>query len=211
MKEFIKNFLPESVIKYRQYWLKNKEYINWVKAGRPLPPHAIAKQKVLLEYKNKYNLHVLVETGTCYGGTIDALKKYFKQLISIEVSTQLYILAKQKFAKYSHIKLYEGDSGLLLPEIIKGINEPCLFWLDGHYSGADTGKGELNTPIFKELSAIFSSKFNHVIIIDDARLFVGKEDYPSIEELTDFVKKLKPTANLSVELDMIRIVNTQLV
>ncbi len=207
MKEFLKKIVPEPVIRFRHNWLKNQEYKLWVKSGKPLPPHAIAKQKTLLEYKGKYNLSVLIETGTCYGGTIEALRNKFKKLISIEISPYLFSVVKEKFKKYPHIDLFEGDSGELLPNILKNINEPCLFWLDGHYSGDETGKGEFDTPIYKELDAIYATKYKHVIIIDDARLFVGKNDYPTISELTAYVYNKNPQALVAVEMDLIRIVN----
>lgn len=207
MRNFIKQLIPQSILELRYASLRKKEYKLWIEAGKPLPPHAFAKQSVLLDYKKKYNLDVLIETGTCYGGTIEALRKHFKKLISIEISPNLFAIVEKKFRKYPHIKLYMGDSGILLPDILKDINEPCLFWLDGHYSGDETGKGELETPIYKELDAIYATKFKHVIIIDDARLFVGKNDYPTIAELTTYVKSKNAQATVSVEMDLIRIIN----
>lgn len=207
MKNFIKKILPSQIIDYRRNWIKEQEYKAWIKSGSPAPAHAMAKQKELLKYKNKFNIEVLIETGTCYGGTIDALKSNFKTLISIEISKELFHLAKIKFADFGHIKLYEGDSGVMLPQILQNINEKCLFWLDGHYSGDNTGKGDLNTPIFKELEAIYNNGKHHIILIDDARLFIGKEDYPTLEELKAFVFKLNPKASIEVEIDIIRIVN----
>lgn len=207
MKNFIKKIIPSQIIDYRRNWIKEQEYNSWIKSGCPAPAHAMAKQKELLKYKNKFNIDVLIETGTCYGGTIDALKSNFKTLISIEISNELFNLAKIKFANFNHIKLYEGDSGVMLPIILKDIQQKCLFWLDGHYSGDNTGKGDLNTPIYKELEAIYNNGMHHVILIDDARLFVGKEDYPTMQELRSFVLNKNPNASIEVEIDIIRIVN----
>lgn len=207
MRNFIKKIIPVSVLEYRRRKIKEQEYTTWIKSGCPAPAHALAKQKELIKYKNKFNIDVLIETGTCYGGTIDALKSNFKTLISIEISNELFNLAKIKFAKYSHIKLYEGDSGMMLPIILKDIHQKSLFWLDGHYSGDNTGKGDLNTPIYKELEAIYKNRMDHVILIDDARLFIGKEDYPTMDELKSFVFNLNPNASIEVAIDIIRIVN----
>ena len=89
-----------------------------------------------------------------------------------------------------------GDSGEILPELLNNINEPILFWLDGHYSAGNTSKGSLNTPIIKELVTIFQHPIKqHIILIDDARLFNGADDYPTsvevstIAENTDTNKK----------------------
>ena len=100
----------------------------------------------------------------------------------------------------------QGDSSKVLPELLDKIKKPCLFWLDGHYSGGITGKGDLNTPILNELKSIFSHQIkDHVILIDDARCFTGEEDYPTIKALKEFVIKNRPDWVFEVRNDIIRI------
>jgi hypothetical protein len=90
--------------------------------------------------------------------------------------------------------------------ILSSINEPILFWLDGHYSGGETAKGEANTPILKELEFILRHPIkNHVILIDDARCFIGENDYPTLRELAVFVSGINNELNFTVENDIIRI------
>jgi hypothetical protein len=45
----------------------------------------------------------------------------------------------------------------------------------------------------------------HVIIIDDARSFGLYRDYPIIEQLNDFIKLKRPTIDVSVQYDSVRI------
>ena len=45
--------------------------------------------------------------------------------------------------------------------------------------------------------------YHHLLLIDDARLFVGANDYPSIDELSDFISTYRPQAILNVENDII--------
>jgi hypothetical protein len=45
----------------------------------------------------------------------------------------------------------------------------------------------------------------HVILIDDARLFDGTEDYPKIEEIGELVQRKMPDWEFSVSNDVIRI------
>ena len=85
---------------------------------------------------------------------------------------------------FSHVEILHGDSGVVLPELLRRISEPALFWLDAHYSTGETVRGELDTPIEQELKAILNhSVRNHVILIDDARNFIGTNDYPTAEKI----------------------------
>jgi hypothetical protein len=90
---------------------------------------------------------------------------------------------------------------------MQGINEPAIFWLDGHYSAGITAKGDKECPIFEELNAILNkNEFNHILLIDDARCFIGEGDYPTIEELTNYVKTKDKSYQVVVEHDIIRFV-----
>lgn len=103
-----------------------------------------------------------------------------------------------------------GDSGLILKGIISSINEPILFWLDAHYSKANTAQGNKDTPIIQELETIISHGVkNHVILIDDARLFNGTCDYPTINEIDALLKEKADQYSMEVTNDIIRITSTQ--
>ena len=69
-----------------------------------------------------------------------------------------------------------------------------------------TAKADIDTPIVEELKAVFQHPIkNHVILIDDARLFVGADDYPTIEGLKEIVKNEAQDKNLVVDCDIIQI------
>lgn len=180
-----------------------------------VPPYS-EKRRIILEYKKKYGLEVLIETGTFLGDTVNEFKKDFHKVVSFELSADLAAKAKERFREDANVTIVEGDSGLLLKEYLKDINQPCLFWLDGHYSSEfflgetfiATAKGEKNTPIVKELDAVFSHPVKgHVVLIDDARCFNGKDDYPTIAELKSQIGSKGKDLRLTVKRDIIRIVN----
>ena len=54
--------------------------------------------------------------------------------------------------------IVQGDSGKVLSEILLEINEPAIFWLDGHYTAGITARGVKECPIFEELDCIFNTK-----------------------------------------------------
>lgn len=172
-------------------------------------PH-IFKQITIQKYQQQSKSSVLIETGTFLGDMVAAQLNSFKTIYSIEVSYPLFIQAKSRFRKSnSKVKILQGDSGVLLPEIVKDLKERAIFWLDGHYSGGITSKGESECPIIKELSAILPSTnaYEHIILIDDARCFTGEGDYPSMEVIKSLVSKANSKYSVKVENDIIRILS----
>lgn len=142
----------------------------------------------ILQYQQKHNLKVFIETGTYAGNTIIAVKDSFEKIYSIELNNFIYKLAKQKFKSFPHIQILNGESDDVLRSLLPNINNRALFWLDAHYSSGATSKGKKHTPIFEELDAIFTHKIkNHIILIDDMKDFIGTNDYPTIEELTAYI------------------------
>ena len=82
-----------------------------------------------------------------------------------------------------------------------------FFWLDGHYSGGVTAKGDKECPILEEVNAIFKFKnIAHILLVDDARSFNGQHDYPTVEELTNHIKNKNNKYEVVVKDDIIRYV-----
>jgi hypothetical protein len=211
MKQLIKHIikktplyssLPKWVTKRRNA----KELVEWERKGKPVPPPHIVKQRTLQAYSIRYGLKILVETGTYNGDMVEAMKDVFDRIYSIELGEQLYEKAREKFKGVKHIELIHGDSGVELMNLMNRINEPALFWLDGHYSGGVTARGGEDTPIFKELRHILNAPDRgHVIIIDDAHCFGSDPAYPRIEDIKDFIKSKRPNLEIVIQDDSIRI------
>jgi hypothetical protein len=203
IKQAIKKTLPDEVLKLRRDLEARRA---WEKQGRPSPPPHIVKEDLIRDYAKTFNTQILIETGTYLGDMVHAMRKSFSRIISFELDQTLAAQARDRFANDHHIQIIQGDSGKLLGDYLANLNEPCLFWLDGHYSGGITAKGALDTPIKNELAAILSHPVDgHVILIDDARCFTGDNDYPTLDELRAFVAEHKPEHKFSVEHDVIRI------
>ena len=109
-------------------------------------------------------------------------------------------------AHLPHIRLHLGDSASVLPALLLGLSEPALFWLDGHFCAGPSARAEVDTPIRRELDHLFALPVGrHVVLIDDARLFNGRDGYPALAELRDLIRRHRPSATCEVELDIIRI------
>jgi hypothetical protein len=138
---------------------------------------------------------------------VAAQQRNFSRIYSIELDHVLYQAAKERFSSNPSVTIIEGDSGLVLPKLLDEIAGPCLFWLDGHYSAGVTAKGDRDTPISAELSAIVRhSCRDHIILIDDARCFNGEHDYPRIEDLIESLRAQRPGVEIIVDTDVIRVV-----
>jgi hypothetical protein len=192
-------------------FLYEREYRKWELSGKPVPTPHMVKQITVKSYADKYSIGVMVETGTYLGEMVNAVKYDFQLIYSIELSDELCENAMKKFSRHKHISIVNGDSAEILPEILMHIDQPCLFWLDGHYSAGITAKGEKETPIMEELKHIFNHSIkNHIILIDDARLFTGEHDYPTLASLEKFILNCNPKASFDVQDDVIRIHSNKL-
>ncbi len=169
-----------------------------------LPPHTVKLRWI--EYFGKaYKAHTLVETGTYYGMTVEAMLRRFEQIYTIELAADLYERAEKQFAGYPHVHVLPGDSAEVLPALLEVISEKCLFWLDGHYSGSGTARGSADSPIIGELNAIRKHLRNdHVILIDDARLFDGTNGYLTQQEAFSLLREINPLYSVRQRDDIIQ-------
>lgn len=176
------------------------------KNGSPIPPPHLVKQEAIREYQKRFRCQEFVETGTYLGEMVTAQLKNFKKIFTIELSEELYNNALIKFRKNENVEIFKGDSGKLLPDVLAMLKSRSIFWLDGHYSAGITARGEKASPIYEELEAIFNNNnYKHVILIDDARCFNGENDYPTILELKNYIKRRNPSYCFEIKDDIIRL------
>ena len=203
-------YLPNPILNFLRKFRGRIQHFLWLWRGQPIPPSHVFKQRTLTFFKEKYQYDVLIETGTFQGAMVDAQKKHFNKIYSIELSEELYRKARNRFKDDKHVSIIRGDSSNVLGKLLERIDEPAIFWLDGHYSGGQTSKGKKETPIAEEVQAIFDSgSFNHVVLIDDARLFNGTKDYPTIEELMRYIKGKNQSYKVEIKQDIIRCFHEQ--
>lgn len=200
--ELVKSWIDNDLINDAEIdWL----VLNWQKHNFPKPPPPKVKQIFLNKYAKEYGCEILVETGTYKGEMISAQLNNFREIHSIELSDKYYNDAIITFKSYPHVKLHKGDSGVELPKLAPTLKAKTIYWLDGHYCGGVTAKSEIECPIYAELDAVFSSGNHHVVLVDDARDFVGQNDYPTINELKNYLTKKGHPYTLEVESDIIKI------
>lgn len=176
----------------------------WRRDGWFVPVPHLVRRAMLVSHARDLSAKVFVETGTYKGGTTWSLLGVFRRIITIEVVPELAALAKERFKTHHEVTVIEGDSAAVLPDVCASLDAPCLFYLDGHYSGGITGMGESECPVIEELRVILSLvKVPFRIVIDDARLFGSDPAYPTIQSVEAIVKQHKPVMQVRVENDAI--------
>lgn len=155
--------------------------------------HSGIPQDTVIYLKDRFGLDTLVETGTFKGATAEWASGHFAKVITVELSPSLHLEAAGRLRNRSNIELVLDDSRDALPKILKTLEKPALFWLDGHWTATAGAAGqEAECPLLEELDAINRSKLDHLILIDDARLFLQppppphrSTDWPTLERISE--------------------------
>jgi len=183
---------------YPDYWY-------WRLRGKPVRSPHLLKQRTVREYGQKFGLKILIETGTYYGEMVSAMRKHFERIYSIEFDSELARRAVRNFERFPNIQILEGDSRQVLPELLKSIREPALFWLDAGYYGW-AGEERDKQRLSAEFEAILRHPVKgHVILMDDARGLDGKDGALTFGELKSRIESEFPDRTVEVNYDILRI------
>jgi hypothetical protein len=153
----------------------------------------VLPQKLAEDLRDRLGLARAIETGTYRGRGTRLLASVYPRVVTIEVAPQLAREAQEALADVSGVEVRAGSSRDVLPELIDAAT-PTLYWLDGHWSGGQTGGADDECPVLAELSAIALGHPDDCILIDDARLFLAPppaphraEQWPTYREVEDAV------------------------
>lgn len=142
-----------------------------------------------------FGLRGFIETGTYLGQSLENVCGLFERAVSIELSAELHEAARRRFADRTNVALLQGDSAHRIADaaaLCAGL--PTLYWLDAHWSGGNTARGDENTPVLTELALIGRrASPDDVVLIDDMRNFAtvppgfqshdALAGYPMIDEV----------------------------
>lgn len=137
----------------------------------------------------KFVSDIFIETGSYDGRTIQqALDCGFKEVRSVELNEEYYDICVFRFRNEPRVKLYRGDSVLVLPYMLADITKPVTFWLDSHIQEETVGL--YAAPVMQELGIIATLQpmRPNTIMIDDRRL-MGQEWWKDVHEY-DILKML---------------------
>jgi hypothetical protein len=136
-----------------------------------------------------------VETGTYLGDSAAQIAEAMGSCATIEKSEQLARAAQARFKDDPRVRVLQGSSRDLLPQLVEEADGPKLWWLDAHWSGGvgakETSGADDPCPVLGEIEAITSSRTEPgVILVDDARIFgcaspgdVYNRSWPSMSQV----------------------------
>ena len=135
----------------------------------------------ILDIKSKGSLYrdiqYFVETGTYKAATTIVASSHFEKVFTIEICEPLYRSAKQMCQDdlaIPNIQFILGDTLAKLPEVMEEVSgSGCVYFIDAHISGSDSGWNEnTRVPLFEELDIILQYRIPpSVFIFDDVRLW----------------------------------------
>jgi hypothetical protein len=183
-----------NLIKHNYYSLRRS--IIW--------PEENYKRGMLKRIQKIYKCKYFIETGTYLGETPLKLKSYFDHIWTIELDAIYFNNANKKLSKYANISCMHGDSKDILPKLVKDLDSPCLFWLDGHYSGGRTAQGVIKAPILQEIEAIGNSRIKtHIIVIDDISDFSIAENNTPLSKILLTIDNINSKYKYYFDYDML--------
>ena len=169
-------------------------FLFWAIKKFNLPAPQLIKINVLA--RNGIKNGNWIETGTYLGDTTKFLaKKYPKSLIySLEPDKKLFQFTKLRLKRFKNVLLVNASSEEYLDKIVSKLNNSTNFWLDGHFSGDVTFKGDQISPILIELGIIekYIKQMSSIcVFIDDVRDFNNdlESGYPSRDLLVNWAIK----------------------
>jgi len=132
--------------------------------------------QILEDIHKKTNIDCFVETGTFMGTTTKIAQGIFKQVFTIELNERLFQKAQNDLTQ-DNTHVLQGNSIDVLHKIKEQLTEDTVFYLDAHWAGDLTSRGEKDCPLLEELRLIKErvGKYHDVIIVDDIG-WVGKKE-----------------------------------
>lgn len=206
MKALLKSSLLRVGLWYPLLHLRQaSSVVRWITSGCPSLPPGLVKLHVCRAYARTFGLRLFVETGTCLGETAEWMARAGFRVWTIELDASLYTKARSRLARYPAVTVVKGDSADILPRLVHEIEEPALFWLDAHWSGEGTARETVDSPVMCEIDSILRHRVTgHVILIDDARLFLGRNGYPYLDDLLRTVRASR-CYRAEVSTDIVRV------
>jgi hypothetical protein len=142
-------------------------------------------ENLAVNLKSAHGLEVFVETGTFKGRSARWASSVFKNVYTIESNYDFYASTSSQLCSLKNVVTLHGLSQQILGMALRMFSGSALIWLDAHWS-RDLGYSkfdEVICPVLRELAVIAQHDVDHVILIDDLRLFGKERGWPTVNEV----------------------------
>lgn len=173
-------------------------------------PHSLTKLHNLNYARKKTGARTAVEIGSFKGVTTKRLSYLFDKVTSVEIDEALFKHAQARCAKRRNVEIHLGDGKEFLGQISPSVDRGLLF-LDGHFSGGETGQGDEPEPVLLELDVIKPHLANYsAVVIDDFRLFGIDKGWPRKSEVLAKLETVfaGPLWRITIQYDQFLILRT---
>jgi hypothetical protein len=136
-------------------------------------PRNLTKFRQIKAVARESGAQCLIESGTYRGHTTKRCVPVFKNIVTVEIDESLARDAKQFLKNSSNVEVVQGDVIDSLPGILaRDDMHDILVYLDGHFSGGITGRGQSDEPACDAINVLseYRDKLS-AIIVDDFREF----------------------------------------
>jgi len=130
------------------------------------------------------SFNTFVELGTYMGHSTLNMAHEFERVHTIEIIPELYQQAIKYCSKVDNISFHLGDTVQLLPLLVNDLKDKsCVYMVDSHQSGPETGNNGKWVPLLDEIDIICSKidvDIPQILVIDDVRLFGMHWDWADV-------------------------------
>lgn len=168
---------------------------------------------VLVEFfVNQVKPEIFIETGTYEGDSTAQVCDFFRECYTIEASEEYFKHSRNRFEDNPSVHVIFGDSGTQLRKTLQNTdNQNVLFWLDAHWCDSDNTSGATSQcPLLTELESIARLQADSIVMIDDARLFLGTpggphlpDQWPDMDQLVSQLYSLSDNHKLTIHNDVV--------
>ena len=159
--------------------------------------------------KERYGLQQFVETGTAGGHACLLALRFFDKVTTCDLNPEVARFSSLQCPPPKSVTATCEDSPKMLARVFADPEcLPALVWLDAHWCGGPKLGPEC--PLLAELRAINGTRGKHVILIDDARLFLNSPpaphdpaQWPTFAQVTALCWELGPTDVVEIIGDVI--------
>ena len=168
-------------------------------------PHSLTKVRQIKSVGRMTGARCMIESGTYLGNTARRCAGAFDKVITIEIDQALASAADIHLAKSPNVEVINGDAMEVLPSVLARPEvQDVLVYLDGHFSGGDTGIGTQIEPACDIIFLLATCNYKlRSIIVDDFREF-GQPGWPRKSELIRALEDaFDDTFEITVHLDQV--------